>query len=108
MQACYHCAVDATPQRPQYTPRVFETDATEQQRELYVALCADLAFDPETPVSFESRYQITMSCRCGVLQRADANRLAARLGLYRNALMLTALKLGLAAMDEALEARDES
>ena len=89
----------------EYIPKIFEADATTEQRELYAEICHTLAFDPETPAPIDSRYQISVSCRCGVEERATVKRLAARLGITRNTLIVTALKMGLVAIGEALEAK---
>lgn len=86
----------------EYIPKIFEADATEDQRKLYEEVCASLAFDPETPAPIDSRYQISVSCRCGIDERREVKRLAEKMGLTRNTLVLTALKLGMGAMAEAV------
>lgn len=86
----------------EYIPRIFEADATAEQRKLYADVCESLAFDPEEPAPIDSRYQISVSCRCGVDERKEVRRLAEKMGLTRNTLVLTALKLGMGAMAEAV------
>lgn len=87
----------------EYIPKIFEADATDDQRLLYSEVCEALAFDPETPAPIDSRYQITVSCRCGIDERREVKRLAEKMGLTRNTLVLTAIKLGMGAMSEAIE-----
>lgn len=88
-----------------YTPKIFEADATDEQRQLYVDVCGDLNFDPEEAEPIDARYQIQLGCRCGVPERTRAKAIASRLGVNRNTMLLTALKMGMQALEEALEAR---
>lgn len=90
----------------EYTRKIHEADATDEQRQLYADVCEALAFAPETPEPIDSRYQVTLSCRCQVEDRADAKRLATRLGLTRNALILSATQMGMAAIQDAIDQLD--
>lgn len=89
-----------------YKPKIFESDATDAQRQLYVGVCNDLEFDPEQPTAIDVRYQVQVGCRCGVVERTRAKALAGRLGVTRNTMVLTALKMGMSGLEEALKARD--
>ena len=89
----------------EYIPKIFDVDATEDQKTLYTEVCQALAFDPEVPAPIPERYQIELSCRCSVAERKTAKRLADAMGLTRNTLILTAIKLGMGAIGEILEGK---
>ena len=102
--ACILASVNA----PTYTPKIFEADSTDEQRALYVDACHALAFDPEVPTPIDAKYQVSISIRSGVSERKRIKAMADELGVTQNAMGLTALKVGIGAIEDAVEELKES
>ena len=83
-----------------HAPKIYEADATDGQRQMYRDVCDALDSEPVSPEPVETR--VLISCRCEQLDRIGANGLARSLGVTRNTLVLTALRIGMLAMGEAL------
>jgi len=88
-----------------FRPKTHSQDATIEQRQMYVDVCTALASEPVGEEPVPRADMISVSCRAPRSDRIEANALAAKLGLTANACILTALRLGLAAMSEAASER---
>lgn len=82
-----------------HAPKIYESDATDAQRQMYADVCDALDSTPVSADRVENR--VAISCRCEVVDRQLAKQLAAKLGVTRNTLVLTALRIGILAMEEA-------
>ncbi len=89
----------------QFRPRIFESDATDEQRQMYADVCGDLAFDPLAIEESDRGDIVVLAFRGTRDDRREIGKVARHLGVTQNALALTALRLGVSAISEARDER---
>lgn len=89
-----------------FRTRVFESDATDDQRQAYEDVCESLAFDPLEPEELDSGDVVLLAFRITRGERRKLGQLSRSMGLTQNALLVTAVRLGSEAMREAIELQE--
>ncbi len=84
-----------------YFHKVHTLEATDSQRAAYLKVCEDLASEPVPDGPIARTDTAMLSCRATKVDRTVIAGLADDLGLTRNTMMLTALRLGLGAVKDA-------
>jgi hypothetical protein len=84
---------------------VYESDATDDQRQMYADVCGDLDCEPLGDDELARDEVVVIAFRGPRSDRRRIAELAKQLGVTQNALYLTAVRLGADALDEARQER---